>query len=153
MPGSIENMIVALTALEEDVATAARASNPEDQVRVYDIMPDAKPQLPAIWNWIDDGDYRIDDTGPRATDVIVVEASVAVRVGPKASQTMRQALRLTDIFRDVVDPALETRQPLGGTANRAGRLLTRPQYVDFGGTSVFTMQMLIRVELSRNLNQ
>lgn len=138
-------MIAKLVELEGQVAAAAAAANPADELRVYEWRPHGLPELPAIWNWIDDGSYEIDDTA-RATDVIVITATIGVKPADIA-ETMGRLVRLTDVFRSVVDPALWRNQPLEGTAKRAKRVVTRTEIYDFDGVPVMGMDMLIQVQL------
>lgn len=142
-------MFVKLVELEQTVATAAKAANAKDDLRVYPWRPPGQIQLPAIYNWIDDGSVEVPDTG-RIDDIIVVTATIAVTpVVAALDQSLDRLVRLTDIFRAVVDPALKANQPLDGTAKRARRLLTRTTFDEFNGKPAMCMDMLIRVELPR----
>lgn len=135
-------MFVKLVELENAVKEAAVAANSNDKLRVYPWMPTGKPETPCIWNWIDDGSYDIVDTA-RADDILIVTATIGV--APNAD--LDQLVRLTDIFRNVVDPALFSRPVLGGTAKSAKRLVTRTAGYDFNGLAVMGMDMLIQVQL------
>lgn len=138
-------MFTALVALEETVSTAAAAADPRDRMRVYPWRPTGPPELPAIWNWIDDGTVDIPDTA-RVDDIIVITATIGVQPAD-LEETMDRLVVLTDVFRGVVDPALKRNQPLGGTAKRARRIVTRSSIEDFNDIPVMCMDMLIRVEL------
>jgi hypothetical protein len=143
----IAAMMEQLVALEREVSDAAKAANARDEMRVYEWRPSKLPELPAIWNWIDDGSYKIVDTA-RADDIIVVTATIGVKPSDVA-ENMGRLVRLTDHFREVVDPALWHRQPLAGTANSAKRVVTRTSFDEFDGIPVMCMDMLVRVELSQ----
>lgn len=142
-------MFTQLVALEQQVSEAAAAINPVDELRVYPWRPVKAPELPALWNWIDDGSYEIVDTA-RADDIIVVTATIALAPG-QLDESLDRLVRLTDVFRGVVDPALNQHRPLGGTARRAKRVVTRTTFDEFGELPVMCMDMLIRVELSSTL--
>jgi hypothetical protein len=141
----IAPLIAELVALEGQVSDTAKAANPRDELRVYEWRPTKIPELPAIWNWIDDGTYDIVDTA-RADDILIITATIGVRPSDVA-ESMGRLVRLTDHFRAVVDPALWRNQPLGGTAKRAKRVVTRTSFDEFDGVPVMCMDMLIRVEL------
>lgn len=141
----ITPMLAALVDLEKEVSDAAAAANAKDKMRVYPWRPSKVPELPAIWNWVDDGSYEIVDTA-RADDIIVITATIGVRPSD-LGETMDRLVRLTDHFRNVVDPALWHNQPLGGTAKRAKRVVTRTNIDDFNGVPVMCMDMLMRIEL------
>jgi hypothetical protein len=141
----IAPMMEQLVALERQVSAAAAAANPRDEMRVYEWRPSGFPELPAIWNWIDDGSVEIPDTA-RVDDLIVITATIGVRPSD-VGESLGRLVRLTDHFRAVVDPALKTNQPLAGTAKRARRIVTRTSIDDFNDVPVMCMDMLIRVEL------
>lgn len=142
----IAPMLAQLKLLEDEVSAAAAAINPTDRMRVYRWRPTAVPELPAIWNWIDDGSVEVPDTA-RIDDIIVVTATIAVKPSAALDEKMDKLVALTDVFRSVVDPALKQHQPLGGTAKQARRLVTRTAWDDFNGQPVMCMDMLIRVQL------
>ncbi len=148
-------MFRALVALEAQVSDAAKAVDADDELRVYPWRPTSLPELPAIWNWIDDGSYEIVDTAT-ATDIIVITATIGVEPADLA-ETMDRLVRLTDHFRDVVDPAFASRpilpDPDGGqaTARTAKRVVTRSSFDEFDGIPVMCMDMLIRVELPQTI--
>lgn len=149
----LEPMFVELFELEKKVAEAIRAATPKDQPRFYGWRPPQLPQLPGLWSWLDDGTVEIPDTA-RVDDMLVVTATLAVAPNPAAmDQSLRQLLRMTDIFRGVIDPALKTRHPLNGTARTARRILTRPNYDEFpGGKVAMCMDMHIAVGLPTIVN-
>lgn len=140
-------MFTKLVELEQQVSAAAAAIDARDEMRVYPWRPTKPPELPAIWNWIDDGTVDVPDTA-RVDDIIVVTATIGVRPSD-LGETMDRLVRLTDIFRSVVDPALKTNQPLDGTAKRARRIVTRTSFDEFNDQPVMCMDMLIRVELPK----
>jgi hypothetical protein len=143
----IADMLTELITLEQQVSNAAKAANPADELRVYPWRPASRIQLPAVYNWIDDSSYEIDDTA-RATDALVIMATIAVRNGP-SDEVLDRLVRLTDVFREVVDPALWANRPLGGTCKRAKRTLTATSYDEFNGVTVMCMDMHLRVELAQ----
>lgn len=154
--GDIAPVIRSLVRLERDVSAAAAAADPQNELRVEPWRPSAYPELPAIWNWIDDGSVEIPDTA-RVDDVIVITASIAVQPTGDPAQEIDQLVTLTDHFRNVVDPQLKRREVLpdeGGaaTARKARRLLTRTAWDRFDDKPVLTMEMLIRVDLARIVN-
>ncbi len=134
-----------LVKLEEQAAVKAAEANAEDVCRVYEWRPSALPELPAIWNWIDPGEYEIVDTA-RADDIIVVVATIGVKPSD-LGETMGRLLRITDIFRSVVDPELGKNRPLKDTCRYAKRVVTRTDFDDFNGIPVMCMDMLIRLDL------
>lgn len=147
-------MFEQLVVLEQEVSDAAAAADPRNKMRVYPWRPAKPPELPAIWNWIDDGSYQIIDTA-RADDIIIVVATIGVRPADLGETTAR-LVTLTDHFRNVVDPALWHNQPfpapdengvLRGTARRAKRVVTRTSGDDFDGVPVMCMDMLLHIEL------
>lgn len=152
-------MFTELVALEQQVSARAKAADPDDEMRVYPWRPSGRPELPAIWNWIDDGSVEIPDIA-RVDDIIVVTATIAVRPSD-LGETVDRLVRLTDHFRAVVDPALWSNQPLPtevdgvlrGTAKRAKRIVTRSSVDDFDGVPVMCMDMLLRIELPHIIRQ
>lgn len=143
----IAPMLNALVALEQQVSAAAAALDPDDELRVEMWRPTAKPELPGLWNWIDDGSYEIVDTA-RADRIIIVTATIAVPPGDHG-ETMDRLVRLTDIFLDIVDPALNQNQPLDGTAKKAKPIVTRTSGDEWGPIQALCMDTLIRVELPK----
>lgn len=144
-PGSIELVMAEWVSLEKQVSAAAKAADPRDEMRVYEWRPTGLPELPAIWNWIDDGSYEIVDTA-RGDDFLVITATIGVKPSD-LSETLGRLVRLTDHFRSVVDPALWNKQPLGGTCRRAKRVVTRSSIDTFNDIPVMCMDMLVRIEL------
>jgi hypothetical protein len=145
---SFAGMMTAIVALENEVSSAAKDANPDDELRVYEWRPSGYPELPAIWNWIDDGSYEIVDTA-RGDDIVVVTATIGVRPAD-LGETMGRLMRLTDIFRTVVDPALNKR-PLNESVRYAKRVTTRSHIEDFNGEYVMCMNLLIRCELTASI--
>jgi len=147
-------MMDALVTLEQQVSDAAKAADQRDEMRVYEWRPVGYPELPAIWNWIDDGTYELVDTG-RGDDIIVVTATIAVKHSDSSlDENMGRLVKLTDIFRSVVDPVLwrnGRNPPLEGTVRQAKRVVTRTSFDEFDGIPVMCMDMLIRLELSQML--
>jgi hypothetical protein len=144
--------IAALVALEQKVSEAAAEADPKDEMRIYEWRPHGPPELPAIWNWIDDGTYEIVDTA-RGDDIIVVTATIAVKPS-NVDESMGRLVKLADIFRSVVDPALwrnGRNPPLSGTVKQAKRVVTRTSIEEFDGMFAMCMDMLIRLELSQIL--
>jgi hypothetical protein len=145
----LATMFTEFVALEQRVSDAAAAADPANEMRVYPWRPSRPPELPAIWNWIDDGSYEIVDTA-RADDIIVITATIGVKPSDMA-ESMDRLVLLTDQFRTVVDPALRGNQPLGGTARYAKRVITRTAFDTFDEVPVMCMDMLVRIELSKFL--
>lgn len=145
--GSLAPFFTALVELEQQVSAAAALAEPRNEMRVYPWRPSAPPELPAIWNWIDDGSYDIVDTG-RADDLVVIRASIGVKPSD-LGETMDRLVVLTDHFCDVVDPALNTRPVLGGTARAAKRVVMRTSIDEFNDVPVMCMDLLIRVQLPK----
>lgn len=158
-------MLRALFALELQVSEVAKAENPANELRCYPWRPVRYPELPAIWNWIDDGSVEVPDTA-RIDDVIVVTATIGV-APTNPDEDIDRLVVLTDHFRHVVDPALKTRtvlpdpdwipeehddMPAPATARAARRLLTRTSVDEFDEAPVMCMDMLIRVDLARIVN-
>jgi len=145
----IKAMMVELIALEQQVSAAAALDDPANEMRVYEWRPPGLPELPAIWNWIDDGTYELVDTA-RGDDTLVIASTIGVK--PSAiDESMGQLVTLVDIFRETVDPALSQRPVLGGTVRQAKRVVTRSSIDDFDGVPVMCMDMLVKVELSKFL--
>jgi hypothetical protein len=152
MRQQIANALSELVALEQRVAAAAARQKSDDECRVYEWRPSGLPELPAIWNWIDDGTYEIVDTA-RSDDVLVVTATIGVKPSDLA-ESMGKLVRITDVFREVVDPELGRSRhqghggPLKDTVRYAKRVVTRSEIEDFDGIPVMCMSMLIRLELT-----
>jgi hypothetical protein len=146
---SFAGMMAAIVALENEVKEAAKEANPDDEPRVYEWRPSAYPELPCIYNWIDDGSYEIVDTA-RGDDIVVVTATIGVRPAD-LGESMGKLMRLTDIFRTIVDPALN-RRPLNESVRYAKRVTTRSHIEDFNGEYVMCMNLLIRCELTANIS-
>jgi hypothetical protein len=147
---SFAGMMGAIVALEQAVALAVKeGENPDDEPRVYEWRPTGYPELPCIYNWIDDGSYEVVDTA-RGDDIVVVTATIGVRPAD-LGETMGKLMRLTDIFRSVVDPALNQNRPLNESVRYAKRVVTRNSIADFNGEYVMCMDLLIRCELTANV--
>lgn len=150
--GELRTMMLALYQLEVDVAAAVRAVNADWEPRPYAFRPLRYPELPAIWNWIDDGSVDVPDTA-RIDDSIVVTTAIGIApVNPE--EDIDRLIGITDVFRSVVDPALKTRPVLpdengDATARAARRLFTRTAWDEFDDKPVLCMEMLIRVDLAR----
>lgn len=151
--GEIAPAIAALVALEKQVAVNARSIDAELEPRVYEWRPSGVPELPAIWNWIAEDTYEVVDTA-RADDVLVIATSIGVKPSD-LGETANRLVRLLDIFRRTVDPALDRKvtgtEPLDGTVRFAKRVLTRSEIDWFNDVPVMTMKVLIRLELNANL--
>lgn len=150
--GELRSMMLALHELEKDVSDAAKAVNPKYAARCYAFRPLAYPELPAIWNWIDDGSVEVPDTA-RVDDSIVVTTTIAV-APTNPVEDIDRLVGITDVFRSVVDPALKSRPVLpdengDATARAARRLFTRTAWDQFDDKPVLCMEMLIRVDLAR----
>lgn len=147
MPRSITAVMGELVTLEQQVSDAAKAINAHDELRVYDIPRGGVPELPCIWNTIDDGEHRRDDTA-RSTTALTIVAVIGVAVTDVA-EMHGQAWRLMDRFLEIVPPAIWTGSPLGGTVNRAELGQISQDFYDLGGVPVFGSEFRISVELSR----
>lgn len=145
--GSLTPFFTALVELEHQVSAAAAAASARNEMRVYPWRPSAYPELPAIWNWIDDGQYEIADTAS-ANDLLIVTASIGVKPSD-LGESMDRLVVLTDHFCDVVDPALNSRPVLDGTARSARRVVMRTSIDKFDEIPVMCMDVLIRVQLPK----
>jgi hypothetical protein len=148
---TLAEMMSLWVPLEQRASAAAAEANPEDECRVYEWRPSGLPELPAIWNWIDDGQYEIVDTS-RGDDLIVIRATIGVKPSD-LEESMGQLVRLTDVFRAVIDPALWSMngRPLGGAVRSAKRVVTRSEIEDFDGVPVMCMSMLVRFQLAATI--
>lgn len=146
---SFAGMMAGIVSLEQQVAEAAKEANERDEPRVYEWRPTGAPELPAIWNWITDGSYEVIDTA-RGDDTVVVTATIGVKP-TDLPENMGQLVRLTDVFRSIVDPALKGSLPLDASVRYAKRLTTRTHIEDFDGLYVLCMDMLIRCELTASI--
>jgi len=142
--GAFADLMANVVTLEERVKVAAKAAKQNDEPRVYEWRPSGVPELPAIWNWIDDAEYSLVDTG-RADNLVVVTATIGVKPSDLA-ESMGQLVRLVDVFTEVVDPALDQKRPLG--ARYAKRSVIRTRIDEFNGVPVMCMDLLIRCELT-----
>jgi len=149
MGQSFAGMMAGILALEEQVKEAAKEANPDDEPRVYEWRPSGPPELPCIFNWIDAGSYEVVDTA-RGDDVVIVTATIGVRPAD-LGESMGKLVRLTDIFRSVVDPALNQNRPLGESVRYAKRGMTRTHIENFDDVYVMCMNLLIRCELTANI--
>jgi hypothetical protein len=146
---SFAGMMAAIVALEREVAKAVKEAKESDEPRVYEWRPPGVPELPCIYNWIADGSYEVVDTA-RGDDLVVVTATIGVKPSDIA-ESAGQLMRLTDIFRSVVDPALNQNGPLERSVRYAKRVITRTHIEDFDGVYVMCMEMLIRCELTASI--
>lgn len=146
--GSLAPFLTELVTLEQQVSAAAAAAEASNELRVYPWRPTRLPELPAIWNWIDDGSYEIVDTA-RADDIVVVRATIGVKPSDILERSMSRLVVLADHFCDVVDPALNSRPVLNGTARSAKRVVMRTSFDDFNDVPVMCMDVLIRVQLPK----
>lgn len=150
---SLAAMFTELLALEQEFVAAAadEDAGPGIAVRPYEWRPSGYPELPAIWNWIDDGGYEIDDTA-RATDLVVITVTIGVRPAD-LDEVMGRLVTLTDVATGVIDPALWSNRPLGGTAKSAKRLRMATRIDEFlvndREAPVMCMDLPIQVQLSR----
>lgn len=148
MPGGdLTPLFRELITLERQVSAAAKAANPANEMRVYPWRPSRVPELPAIWNWIDDGTYDVVDTA-RGDDIIVITATIGVKPSD-LGETMDRLVLLADHFRNVVDPALRPGQPLSQTSKEAKRVGIFTRIDEFNDIPVMCMDLPIRVRLSR----
>lgn len=131
LPSDLAPMFASLVTLEQQFAAAALDAEPSDEVRVYPWRPTNTPELPAVWNWIDDGSYEIVDTA-RGDDRLIVTVTIAVRPSDLA-EDIDHLVRLTDVFRRVTSPALNRRPVLDGNALEAKRVVTRTGFDQWGG--------------------
>lgn len=138
------DLMANLVTLEERVAKVAAEQVPNDEPRVYEWRPSGVPELPAIWNWIMPGSDEIIDTA-RQDDIVIVRATVGVRPAD-LTESMGQLVRLTDVLREVVDPALADKRPLG--CRQAKRISTGNSLEDFNGVPVMCMDVFIRATLT-----
>lgn len=143
---SIAAAMAELVALEQTAAKAMGKAHKGDEARVYEWRPMKPPELPAIWNWIDDGEYSVVDTA-RADDLLVVSVTIAVQPSD-LSESMGRLVRLTDVFRETIDPALSQSRPLNDTVRSAKRAVTRTGVDEFDNIRVMCMDTLIRLELT-----
>lgn len=143
--GEIGPAHAALLALENQWSANVKATR-EEEPRVYPWRPSGLPELPSIWNWIDDGDYEIVDTH-RGDDDLVMRVTIGIKPSD-LQEAGNKLVSLMDIFRATVDPALVENQPLGGTVREAKRVVTRTADEVFGTTPVLCIESLIRMKLS-----
>ncbi len=144
--GEIAAALAQLLILEQQFAANAAGVDEALEPRVYPWRPNALPELPCIWNWLDDGTYEIVDQH-RADDLLVMR----VTIGVKPSDFIENAdrlVKLMDIFRATVDPSFEASQPLGGTVREAKRVVTRSHTELFDGIPVLCLETLVRLKLS-----
>jgi len=134
-----------LVVLEQTTSTTAAAANADDACRVYEWRPMQLPELPAFWNWIEDGTYEIVDTH-RGDDILMWAVTIGVKAGD-FPEKMGQLVRIMDVFREVSNPALDEHLPLSNTCRYARRVVTRSHIEDFDGVPVLCLVNLIRVDL------
>jgi hypothetical protein len=145
-------MFAQLVSLEAQICEAAKAADPRNAMRRYEWRPSRYPQLPAIWNWIDDGTYEIDDTA-RATNRVIITVTIGVKPAD-LDATMGQLVTLTDHAMDVLDAALWDRNPLSGTARTAKRITIATRIDEWlvnanEAAPVMCMDLPVQVELSK----
>lgn len=143
--GEIAPAIKQLVALEERFAANAKQVDDLLEPRVYEWRPSGVPELPAVWNWIDDSPYETPDNA-QGDDLLVVATTIGVKPSD-LPETMGRLVRLMDIFRATVDPALNVKPILGGTVLEAKRVVTRSLIEEFDGVPVMCLQSLIRLKL------
>jgi hypothetical protein len=141
----IGDTLAQLVKLEEETSAVAATAYPEDAFRTYLWRPLNLPELPAMWNWIDSGEYDIVDTH-RGDDILVVACTIGVKAGD-FGEKMDQLVRIMDVFREVSNPALASHLPLNDTARYARRVVTRSHIEDFEGIPVLCLANLIRLDL------
>lgn len=147
-------MLAQLFALEQQVCAAAEAADAHNAMRAYEWRPSAFPELPAIWNWIDDGSYDVDDTA-RASNRVIITVTIGVRPAD-LGETVGRLVTLTDHAMDVLDPALWNRNPLAGTALTARRTTIATRFDEWdtanGVAPVMCMDLPIEVQLTKLIN-
>lgn len=144
--GKLSDTIAALVALENQVKAAAVAADARDVLRVYEWRPSKPPETPAIWNWIDPSDHELVDTA-RDDDLLIVTATIGVKPSDMG-ESMGRLTRLTDVFCDVVDPALRSRPVLAGSARSARRVVMGQSFDVFNDVPVMCMDFRLRVQLA-----
>jgi hypothetical protein len=142
----LADLMAAWVSLEEQVAVAVLSDPlPPNEIRVYEWRPTMLPELPAIWNWIETGEYETVDTA-RADDEIVLRSTIGVKPGD-IPESMSALARIYDHYRAVIDPALRRDPSLGGKAHMAKRTNTHSEIEDFDGVPVLCLAVLARFQL------
>ena len=155
--GRFASMFGAWVDLERKVSDEAAKLRAKDKLRVYEWRPVKLPELPALWNWIDDGaEVNVVDT-QRDDDIVIITATLGV-LPADLEESMGRLVRLLDVFIDTVDPALRQRPVLPdkngtSTARAARRIITRSSFDNFNDTPVMCMDMMIRVQLPKVFDQ
>jgi len=151
--GQLALLFQALVDIENEVFKPAVEAD-GSTLRVYDLTPETPPELPAIWNDVEDGSYENVDTA-RADDIIIVSAMIAVHpVATENEAAMRKLLRLTDLFRFSTAPYMRGRTgDLKGTVRRIKRITTRTAEMEWEKPTgepfqARCMEMLFRAELT-----
>ena len=114
----------------------------------YRVRPDVAPDLPAIWNWLPDSDFKVSSTEHGTDDL-----TIAVRIGLNhrdAEERLDDLLTYADAFVAVYDRALWNDPPsgFGQQARRRGMRMVQDR---FGDISVLAIEFPINVELLRTI--
>jgi len=139
MPGQLGPMMDALVALERQVHTDLIVS----RWRPTSIEP------PQLWNWLGDSPLEHRDQS-RVRDELHIIAAIGIPHSD-VEEEMAAVETYIEAFWSVVDPALDSNQPLDGTCFSATRTRTRLALDRFGGTDVLCAEFHLMVRLDRHI--
>jgi hypothetical protein len=148
-PGALGPVLDQLEALGRQ-ASETENLTPSEQMSVCRWKPPEPPRLPALWHWLQEGPPPEMRDQNRLRDIVVIAAYIGVRYSNQRKDLERLE-RLTDAYRDTVDPELWKTQPLNGTVTWAKRLGMRFVAVEFNQIELLAAEFPIEVWLDRQL--
>ena len=146
---STPTLVGSLRAMMDNLVELERHVHPD--LRPYRWRP-RLPDLPCLWNWIPDAPFEQRDLG-RVRDNVTVVPTIGVR-HTDVDHEMALVEEYADAFRALIDPALNTKHPLG--AQWAKRQTMRMAGVTIGAGDgaipVLVVEFPILVQLDRMID-
>lgn len=152
--GKLTALIAAVRALHEQVAADVLAVL-DEELRVYDWRPRGAVELPALYLWMGNSPYAVQDMATGQDSVLLLP-----RIGIRhtdVDEEMALLTKLVDSYMYVVDVALweaqndRSKTLLDGVALRAVRGGMRPIGDTFGEIPVLAMELPLTVDLNRRI--
>lgn len=122
----------------------------DDRLTAYRWRPYAKPQTPAIYNWMPGaGEHDFADNVLHR-DVVNIYVRIGVDYSAEAEDDMADVEEYASKFIDIIDPALYRQYPMGvQTCKKARRVTVRTIADTFDEMSVFAIEFPIEFEMYR----
>jgi hypothetical protein len=149
-PGSLAALLDEVGQLHGNVAAAVEDEG-LPRPRVYRWRPLGNIELPAIYNWMDPSpaEWR-DAAGHRHRDTISIVTMCAVR-RTDSDEFMGRLEVFADCYREVVDAAYRSGQPLNNAAKWADRPMMQMADDEFDNAPVLAVKFTSIFHLDRSV--